>query len=203
MVKTNFEQVITGRGKTNHRFGELISMDSAPSGQPQVLGVSASESTLDLLTVRTNGQIEESYSYGGIKAPNHAILCDLDLDGQLDVVATSLLRPDIVWSCSLDALKNGQSPVSTKAIMNCGIIVARDLNDDGWPEIVALSSDDAAFVVFQNKQGVLSSNLCLQLPARPSGLCVLDMDRDSVQDLILSFGDRKELLVLLGSVKED
>ncbi|MEI6682148.1 MAG: FG-GAP-like repeat-containing protein [Bacteroidota bacterium] len=87
-------------------------------------------------------------SLGG---PNNVIACDIDHDGDMDVVATSMWVDQVVWFENLDGHGNfGPAHILPGGFHFPSSLSAADLDGDGDPDIIASYYDSDKVVWFRN-----------------------------------------------------
>jgi hypothetical protein len=89
-----------------------------------------------------------SDSIGG---PNNVVACDIDNDGDMDVVATTMWDDDVVWFENLDGHGNfGPMHIIPSGFDFPSSLFAADLDGDGDPDIIASSYNSDELAWFQN-----------------------------------------------------
>lgn len=106
----------------------------------------------------TNGlgsfSIEHTISTN-VDSPGNAYPSDIDNDGDLDVLSTSLLDDKIAWYENLDGLGNfGVQQIITTNTDQPASIVTADLDGDGDLDVVSASSRDNKIAWFENESAL-------------------------------------------------
>jgi hypothetical protein len=80
-------------------------------------------------------------------------------------------------------------------------VLITDLDEDGWPEVVAVNQESRDLTVFHNDgSGVLSPGVATELTgrSRPWDLCAGDFDGDGHRDVAVASVGTHDVLVLRG-----
>ncbi|MFO0575434.1 MAG: VCBS repeat-containing protein [Polyangia bacterium] len=107
---------------------------------------------------------------------------DLDRDGRLDVVASSLS------ASNLAVLRGrGDGTFDTEVFSAAGVhagVLAVDTGGSGWPAIVAAGYDQSVVSVIRNSNGSLQQEARLAAAAMPMGLAAADLNGDERPDVV-------------------
>ncbi|WP_266368180.1 FG-GAP repeat domain-containing protein [Tellurirhabdus rosea] len=131
----------------------------------------------------------------GLHRPVHAAYADLNRDGREDMVISQFgYRTGLLtWH---EATANGFRQHVLDGNPGARITHIRDVNQDGWPDVVALlAQGDEQVVVFVNqKNGTFARRTLLRFPSvyGSSYLELADMDGDGDEDLVYTNGDNAD-----------
>jgi len=159
------------------------------------------DSSISFLKNNGDGTFDAKVDYSLGTAPSSVFASDLDKDGDLDLVVTTM------WDTSsggLTVLKNnGDGTFPTKSIYNSGVFqnsaFVSDFDRDGAPDVVVLSSaselnttlsqgSDYATVWLNNGDGTLAFSGAYYYLGYGLSIFASDLDGDGDQDLAV--GDR-------------
>lgn len=108
---------------------------------------------------------------------------DLDHDGRLDVVASSLS------ASNLAVLRGrGDGTFGTEVFSAAGLhagVLAVDTSGDGWPAIVAAGYDQSVVSHIRNSGGSLQQEVRVAAAAMPTGLAAADLNGDTRPDVVV------------------
>lgn len=117
------------------------------------------------------------------------IPCDMNGDGYLDVVCSSLGNSTIAWFENDGQQQFSRHVVSTSASRVSNIFVA-DLDGDDDPDIVSTTKGDNAVAWYQNDGLAFTKHVITTSVSAPCSVSVADLDRDGDLDVIVaSFSD--------------
>jgi len=127
-----------------------------------------------------------------LDGPTSVAACDLDLDGDLDVVASSFYSDEVAW------FENDGSPDDggwtkhslTSALDGARRVITGDISGDGFPDIVATGENQDAIIKWINDGtpgdgGWTQSTLAGSFDGAED-LCLVDLDQDGDLDLFAS-----------------
>jgi uncharacterized protein YjdB len=147
------------------------------------------------------GSITGSYSENYIDNQNPeplVIAADFNSDGKLDLASTGPNN-----SVVLVNLGNGNGTFQSAAsfaIPSTGQAIASgDFNGDGKPDIVILSSDGNAGVMFGNGDGTFQPAVEYAAGAQPTALAVGDFNHDGILDLAVTNAGSNTVSILSGT----
>ncbi len=176
-----------------NRFGSVAAGDVEADGDLDLVAVEPDANSIVVFCGNADGSISASDTvgeFGGVLGPSAVTLADFDADGDLDVATANVQSRNLTIfeqdaPCRFSATRT--------AILAHGLVgpnrphvVARDLDEDGAPDVVA--SIEAGIAVFLTSDGLGSSpDFTLgEFPAttRPLALDVADLDVDGDLDIV-------------------
>jgi len=190
-------------GDGNGNFGPQVSMGL--SAAPQSLVVSNSfgvddgldvnvRSGTNILTIPGNGDgtlRELELSYDSLSSSQDFLYADIDGDLDLDLVTTN-------GSSVLFHLRTGPTTFTFDSLLDVGTgiraIVATDVNEDGWVDLLARDSVASEILVFLNSSGMFASPIRYSLSTAgdssvgTDSLHVADIDGDGNADIATTNG---------------
>ncbi len=131
---------------------------------------------------------------GNLYWPEKVQDLDLDLDGDLDILAISLYEDELFW------YQNDGNQNFTKILISDGIIEPQDFDFadfdlDGDIDIVTVSNGDEMVSWWQNDGNQNFSVQEIETSTQSTAVRVIDMNKDSYPDIIVADRDDRELLL--------
>ena len=120
-----------------------------------------------------------------VKSPSFTWGVDLDQDGDMDVLTTSLHDNTLAWSENDGAQAFSDHLITTSA-MSAAFAAYGDVNDDGALDVLAVSWGDNATRVFENDGQMSFYEFLLDAEEAPTAIVVLDFDGDGDSDALAS-----------------
>lgn len=195
---------------------QLRRVDSVEVYSP-VLGVrSERKGVLDLLSVglldpndqsagdwqrRKGSNTKPMAKIGNLQRPVYSTTADLNRDGQQDIVICQFGHHfgKLTWH---EKQRNGDYREHVlDEVPGARVALVRDVNHDGWPDVVALlSQGDEQVAVYHNlRNSLFKKQILLRFPAvyGSSFLEMTDIDQDGDLDLIYTNGDNADYSIIL------
>ena len=120
------------------------------------------------------------------RSPSYAWPVDLDQDGDMDVLATSLHDDTVAWYGN-DGLENFDKHVITDEAVSAAFGAFNDLDGDGHQDVIAVSWGDNMTRVFLNVYGNMTfEEHAIDDTVAPVSVNVEDMDGDGADDVVTS-----------------
>lgn len=120
--------------------------------------------------------------------PTAVTTCDIDRDGDIDIVSTDQIRGD-VWIHYND----GSGAFTRQTIVQAGIVprilAAADLNGDEWPDLAVPNWDERAntvSVLLNDTQGGFHERIAYSVGSKPRSVAVGDLNNDNMPDLVVA-----------------
>ncbi|QHV95909.1 FG-GAP repeat domain-containing protein [Spirosoma endbachense] len=193
----------------------LIRMDSVHLDSPATDLHPQSDGSFDLLTVGvlnpndrqmgtwrhfTQTGIVPPALLSGLQRPVRAIPTDLNRDGLDDVVICQFGNHlgKLTWH---ERLPEGYREHVLDSLPGARQLIIRDLNNDQWPDIIALltQGNEQVSVYYNQRNGQFRKETVLRFPSvyGSSDLAVADVDHDGDLDLIYTNGDNADYSIVL------
>ena len=123
------------------------------------------------------------------KSVNHVIesrLCDLDNDGDLDILCASRNDSKISWYENLGAGNFGTQNVITTDVKSVRSVIAGDLDNDGDLDVVSASHTDGKVAWYENFGGGVfgNQNVLSNTSAGATSVELADFDNDGFLDIV-------------------
>lgn len=164
------------------------------------------EGGVAILTNDGAGNFTRTAFYDTGRGTQVVAAADLNKDGRVDLVVANRLEGSIIRLINtgtgfrvepavlLPAIQpDGQSEVSSEPIA----LTIADINNDGWPDVVAACAGDDSVKILTNHFGLL--NLTSTWPAGPYPVAVAagDLNNDGLMDLVVADRENPQVTVLL------
>ncbi len=195
---------------------QLRRVDSVEVYSP-VLGVRSEPSgTLDLLSVglldpnnqlsgdwqrRKGGNTKPTAKIGNLQRPVYSTTADLNRDGRQDVVICQFGQHLGKLTWHEKQRTGGYREHVLDNVPGARVALVRDVDKDGWPDVVALlSQGDEQVAVYRNQRnGLFRKETLLRFPSvyGSSFLELTDIDRDGDLDLVYTNGDNADYSIIL------
>ena len=195
---------------------QLRRVDSVEVYSP-VLGVRSQRSgVLDLLSVgvldpndrlagdwqqRKMGNAKPTAKIGNLQRPVYSTTADLNRDGRQDVVICQFGHHFGKLTWHEKQLTGGYREHVLDEVPGARVAIVRDVDDDDWPDVVALlSQGDEQVAVYRNlRNGRFQKETLLRFPSvyGSSFLELTDIDQDGDPDLIYTNGDNADYSSIL------
>ncbi len=195
---------------------QLRRVDSVKVYSP-VLGVrSERRGTLDLLSVglldpndqpvgdwqrRKSGNTKPTAQIDNLQRPVYSVTADLNRDGRQDVVICQFGHHfgKLTWHEKQRDGNYREHVLDEEP--GARVAMVRDVDHDGWPDVVALlSQGDEQVAVYRNQRdGRFQKEILLRFPAvyGSSFLELTDIDGDGDPDLVYTNGDNADYSIIL------
>lgn len=167
------------------------------NGQYDVLRIGfmdPNDKTLGSLSTWKAGQTEATAVIRELRRPVDMVYADLNRDGREDVVISQFGH--LVGKLSVFYKNdNGYQEQVIDPVPGVRRVIIRDMNSDGWPDIVALlAQGDEQIALYVNQQGKFLKQTLMRFPSiyGSSYVELADIDKDGDQDLIYANGDNAD-----------
>ena len=141
-----------------------------------------------------------------LQRPVQATVADLNRDGREDVVVCQFghYLGKLTWHERLPQTNSSGNNYRERvldAVPGARLSIVRDMDNDGWPEVVALlTQGDEQVAVYHNlRNGSFRKETVLRFPSvyGSSYLELIDMDQDGDPDLVYTNGDNADYSIVL------
>ena len=190
-------------GNGNGTFGAATTVAGTQNGESIAIGDLDTDNKPELVMTASNGAVYlPGVGNGTFGAATSAVasasnydgltLADVNRDGALDVVASSLLLNRVAITISNRPLFGAQRPYTVGSFyfgLNPGsrTLATGDVNGDGHPDaVVANWADTTGIVCFGAGDGSFSSSVTLRTDSLPSSAAAVDLNGDNRADVLFS-----------------
>jgi hypothetical protein len=193
--------VLLGAG--NGTLGAAATIAGTQNGEAVAIGDLDADNKPELVMTASNGALYlPGVGNGTFGAATSAVtsasnydgltLADINRDGALDVVASSLILNRVSITLSNRPLFGAQRPFRTGNYLNAPnpgsrTLATGDVNGDGHPDaVVANWADTTGIVCFGAGDGSFSSSVTLRTDSLPSSAAAVDLNGDNRADVLFS-----------------
>jgi hypothetical protein len=142
----------------------------------------------------------------GLQRPVQTTVADLNRDGRQDVVVCQFghYLGKLTWHERLpqtNSSGNNYREHILDAVPGARLSIVRDIDNDGWPDVIALltQGDEQVAVYYNLRNGSFRKETVLRFPSvyGSSYLELIDMDQDGDPDLVYTNGDNADYSIVL------
>jgi hypothetical protein len=179
----------------------LVAADLDADGALDVATANLGDNSVSVLRGDGAGGFLPHVDFAAGFGPRSIDAADLDLDGTLDLALTIVTAQSGGGSLGVLRGLGGASfgPLAEYAAGPLGLaVIAEDVDDDGWPDLVAPSTNGRVGVYLNQQDGTLYVPETLAAGSEPVAIADADLDHDSHPDLLVANALAHTFSVFLG-----
>jgi hypothetical protein len=127
---------------------------------------------------------------GSQTGPNSVHAADVDGDGDLDALVTSVWDNKVAWYENLGGGSFGPEQIITTSVNRPASVYAADLDGDGDQDVVSASTGDDRIAYYENLgTGTFGALQVIDTVVDPTTVLCVDMDGDGDADVVSAWGN--------------